>query len=320
MVARHDRGYPVQVITTLEQLEAKVEECNAALRVSDDAMRRLFGTFQLDFSAQLPPDPLAPGYRDFQLDLYRRVTGRPYTLANERTLFDPAAYRGRPFPYYVGSTATAGQHLQAIGFLLRTLGLPPGARIVEFGPGWGNTTLALAGLGYQVTAVEIEPNFCHALRDQAAEDGVSLDVIEADFFWAETVTEPYDAAIFFECFHHCDDHLRLLRALHTALRPGAPAVFAAEPIIADYPIPWGVRVDGEALWAMRNFGWLELGFRESYFESALAHTGWTGTKHAYADPSWASIWVARAKPAEPVPPTAPAPARPGWLARWLGRG
>lgn len=310
----------MQVITSLEQLEAKITECNDALTTqSDDAMRRLFGTFRLDLSAQLPPDPFAPDYRDFQLGLYHRVAGKPYDLANERTLFDPAAYQGRPFPYYLGSTATAGHHLQAIGFLLRTLALPPGARILEFGPGWGNTTLALASLGYHVTAVEIEPNFCQVLRDQADADAVPLDVVNADFFWAETITQPYDAVLFFECFHHCDDHLRLLRALHRAIRPGGQVIFASEPIIAGYPIPWGVRVDGEALWAMRNFGWLELGFSEAHFESALARTGWTGQKHPYTDPSWATIWTARPtpKPAQPQP-AARGPA-PRGLARWFRR-
>lgn len=74
----------------------------------------------------------------------------------------------------------------------------------------------------------------------------------------------YVAAVFFECFHHCDDHRRLLRALHRAVQPGGCVVFAAEPIAPDYPVPWGVRMDGEALWAIHNFGWLELGFRDDY--------------------------------------------------------
>lgn len=303
----------MQVITTLEDLAEKIAECNDALtNQGDDALRRLFGGFRLDLSAQFPPDPFSPEYRQFQMDLYGRVTGRSYSLGNERTLFNVAEYRHRPFPYYLGSTATAGHHLQAIGFLLRTLDLAPGARIVEFGPGWGNTTLALAKLGFKVTAVDVEPNFCEVLRYRAAQEHVELEVIEADFFWAEAVTEPFDAAVFFECFHHCDDHIRLLRALKHAVKPGGIMVVASEPIIADYGIPWGLRTDGEALWAMRNFGWLELGFRQSYFEAALARTGWTAEKRTCSDPDWASVWIARQCEPDPHAQIAlpPSPATP----------
>lgn len=310
----------MQVITTIEELKVKIAECNDALtHQSDDAMRKLFNGFRLDLSAQLPADPFSQEYHDYQLALYEHVTGHRYNLENERTLFNVPAFRQRPFPYYLGSTATAGHHLQAIGFLLRSLDLPSGSRIVEFGPGWGNTTIALALLGMKVTAVDVEPNFCQVLRERAVQDRVELDVVEADFFWAESVTEPYDAAVFFECFHHCDDHLRLLRALRTAVKPGGIVVIASEPIIADYPISWGLRTDGEALWAMRNFGWLELGFRQSYFEAALARTGWTADKRSCADPSWASVWIARrCEPDEraheaatgPSLPT-PIPASPG---------
>ena len=276
-------------------------------------MRRVFHTFRMDFSRQLPPDPFGPEYRDFQMTLYEHIAGKHYALQNERTLFDVAAYQGRPFPYYTGSSTTAGAHLQAIGFLLRSLDLPPGARVVEFGPGWGNTTIALALLGFRVTAIEIEPNFCEVIRTRAAQNFVDVDVIQADFFWSETVTEPYDAAIFFECFHHCDDHMRLLRALHTAVKPEGKIYFASEPILPNYQVPWGVRMDGESLWAIRNFGWLELGYDEAYFQAALARAGWIGTKHACPDPNWAGVWEACRMGADAEPPSSgasPAPEPP----------
>ncbi len=284
----------MQVITSLEALEAKIQECNRVLAdESDDAMRQLFQEFRMDFSAQQPPDPFSPEYRDFQLKLYEHIAGKRYSIHNERTLFDISAYIERPFPWYLQSPGTAGTHLMAIGMMLRTLQLPPGARIVEFGPGWGTTTIALAMLGYRVTAVDVEPNFCEVIRRRAAQSHVEIDVVGADFFWAESVREPFDAAIFFECFHHCDDHMRLLRALHTAVKPEGQVVFASEPVLPGYPIPWGVRMDGESLWAMKNFGWLELGYDEAYFQEALTRTGWKGTKHPCVDPFWANVWIAR---------------------------
>jgi hypothetical protein len=60
--------------------------------------------------------------------------------------------------------------------------------------------------------------------------------------------------------------------------------FAAEPILEAFPVPWGVRVDGESLWAIRQNGWLELGFQESYFVRTLLRLGWLATVHVSTVP------------------------------------
>ena len=111
--------------------------------------------------------------------------------------------------------------------------------------------------------------------------------------WAKSVSEPFDAAIFFECFRHCSDHMRLLRALQSAVKPDGQIYFVAEPIVPDFPLPRGLRMDGESLWAIRSNGWMEVGYRESYFREALARTGWTGTRHALPGLEWASVWKAK---------------------------
>lgn len=284
----------MQIISNLVELEAKIAECNHALTYgSDDAMRRLFGTFQLDFSKDCPTDPFSEVYRDFQMEIYKTLTGSPYLIENEISGFATAEKARCPFPYYLRSASTAGHHLLAIGFMLCKLSIPSGGRIIEFGAGWGNSTLQLAQTGFDVTAVDIDPGFCDVMRARARQLDLPLTVIEGEFFLTERIERPYDAALFFECFHHCDDHMRLLRGLHQAIMPGGRVYLASEPIIPEYGIPWGVRVDGEALWAIRNFGWLELGFDEGYFLEAMALTGWHGTKHHCATVPWASVWELR---------------------------
>ncbi len=283
-----------EVVTTIEALERRLAECDAARAISDDALRASFRGFRMDFSRDMPPDPFSEAYRDFQLALYERIAGKPYHPANEVTTFDWRTAWRRPFPFYTGSPATAGNHLGAMAFLFRTLDLAPGARVLEFGPGWGNTTVALTQLGMRVTAIDIEARFCEVIRARAAHEQLAIEVVEGDFFAAETIAEPFDAVIFFECFHHCDDHLRLLRALRRAVRPGGRVYFGAEPVIRHYPVPWGLRVDPEALWAIRRMGWLELGFDEAYFQAALARSGWTASRHVSADLPWINVWVAEA--------------------------
>ena len=282
----------MEVLRDIAALDVKIRECDAASAVSDDALRQVFTTFRMNFAPDLPQDPLSDAYRDRQMALYNGVSGKAYRLENEATPFDVKAAAKRSFPWSTQSVGTAGRYLGAIAHLLRTMKVSPGDRVLEFGPGWGETTLNLARLGLDVTAVDLEVNFCELIRLRAAEAEVAVTVVNSDFMWAETVTEPYDAIVFFECFHHCDDHLRLLRALKGALKPGGRIYFAAEPIVDDYPVPWGLRMDGESLWAIRKHGWLELGFRSAYFRKALRHCGFKSLRHPSADLGHISVWEA----------------------------
>lgn len=282
----------MQTIDSLEKLDAILTECDAAS--DDDALRAIFSRFRMDPSmwtaASATADPLSIDYHTGQMALYQRISSRAYALENEETPFDVEAAICRPFPYSTGSVNTAGQHLITIGQFLCCLDLPPGSRVLELGPGWGNLTLALAALGYDVTAVDVEARFCALIRERAARLGLSLNVVNADFSWVKSVAEQFDAIVFFECFHHAADHLELLRTLHQALKPAGRVYLGAEPILADFPVPWGLRLDGQSLWSIRKFGWMELGFSDAYFERALGATGWSGTRRDLPTPG---TWILR---------------------------
>jgi protein-L-isoaspartate O-methyltransferase len=272
--------------------------------------RRVTGSvqdLQNGFHNAVPADPFGVEYRDFQMRLYERLSARAYDPRNEITKFDVEAADRTPFPFSSGSCRTAGFFTMGMGFLLQTLDVEPGARVVEFGPGWGNTTIAMAMTGLEVTAVDIGSDFCELLRRRGKRQCVNITVVNADFMWAETVREPFDAAVFFESFHQCSDHMRLLNALRTAVKPDGRVYFAAEPILPDFPLPWGLRMDGESLWAIRSNGWMELGYNERYFREALARTGWAATKHVYPDLGWAAVWEAKRTGETDLPVIPPSP-------------
>ena len=281
------------MIRTTDELDAMIDECDRALAISDDAMRAVFATFQMAPPDNLPRDPFSMEYREAQLRLYTQISGRSYSKANEATEFDVDVAVRRPFPFNTQSCATTGEHLMFMGFLLRTMALAPGSRVLEFGPGWGNTTIALAQLGHHITAVDIEPRFCELIKRRAAATGVTIEVVNDDFMWIEQADGQFDAIVFFECFHHASNHLALLRALHRVIKPEGRIFFGAEPITSDFPLPWGLRLDGQSLWSIRKCGWLELGFHEDYFANALTMTGWYGIKHTPGEPKWMSVWEAR---------------------------
>jgi SAM-dependent methyltransferase len=126
-----------------------------------------------------------------------------------------------------------------------------------------------------VTAVEVDENFCALLRNRRAGPG-RLDIVRCDML-TFTADGAYDVALFFESFHHCADHLTMLRRLHDIVRPDGFVVFASEPVHT-MPFPWGPRLDGLSVWSSRTYGWLELGFQKGYFAEALQRTGWRGTR------------------------------------------
>ncbi len=226
-------------------------------------------------------------------ELYRFLRGEGYDVSAESTPFDVEAAVVAPFPYSTQSAQTVGNQLMAIGHIIKTMDLPPGSRVLELGPGWGNTTLALAQMGHHVTAMDIDPKFGDLIRERARRAGVEIDVRTADFSSVETLSSTFDAVLFFESFHHSSDHLALLQQLDRVVAPGGQLVFAAEPISDALPAPWCLRLDGESLWAIRKNGWFELGFQARYFLETLDRFGWTTTQSLCADTPWGSVFVAR---------------------------
>ncbi len=56
--------------------------------------------------------------------------------------------------------------------------------------------------------------------------------------------------------------------LRELLKPGGENVCCDAAFYEGYfDNSWGVRLDGHSVWAIHNFGWMDLGFRKKYMES-----------------------------------------------------
>lgn len=287
----------------LDALDAELARATELMGTSPERAQALLGEFAVALPAPPPPDPFTDIYRDWTWDLYRRISGRPaYDTAHESSPFDLGRALTRPYPYESGSLKLVGRDLAARGHILDTLSkalpavpTPASARprVVEFGAGWGNLTADLVATGLDVTVVELDPKFCTLIGERCANGPGQLTVHQADMLGFAT-DDPFDAAVFYESFHHCADHLSLLERLHRIVRPDGPVLFAAEPV-QRLRYPWGPRLDGLSVWSSRTYGWLELGFDARYFETALARTGWTGRRvGSAAHPSETDVIVATA--------------------------
>lgn len=283
-------------VVPFAELDRLVQHFQDGYKVSYDEAYRRFREVSLAPPDDLPKDPFSQEYADRIMDIYRRVSGKDrYDIQHERSRLNVDEATLRPFPFYTKSLALASTHYSLIGQLFGMMDCPEGSDILEFGFGWGHTTLSLAMLGHNVTAVDIEGDFCELVRRRAEMFKVDVDVVNSDFLWVETTEKKFDAVVFFECFHHCWDFRRLLNSLHRVMKPGGKIYFGAEPINEQFTIPWGVRLDGEALFVARRSGWMELGFHSSFFAELLADTGWRGRCVA------PHFWVA-ASASEPVEP------------------
>jgi SAM-dependent methyltransferase len=293
-------GRPGPRLVALDELDDVLAQATALMGPAPDEARALLDGIVLALPSAPPGDPFCEAYRDWVWDLYRVVSGRAgYDTGHEASPFDLATALERPFPYQTGSLALVGRDLMARGHVIECLaGVVSDSagprRVVEFGPGWGNLTRDLVATGLDVTAVELDEKFCHLIAHRCDGPG-SVTVAQCDML-AFAGDMPFDAAVFFESFHHCADHLAMLRRLHDIVRPGGAVLFASEPI-QNLAYPWGPRLDGLSVWSSRTYGWLELGFDCVYFDSALTRTGWSATRCRLGP--WAGetdVLVARAAP------------------------
>ena len=281
-----------RILSTVEELDSILRELDSVAETSDDELRRLFMTFSMEYPVNAEKDPYSHEYKTAQSALYERLSGKPYTPANEESAFDVGEAVFQPFPYLTKSPRTVGNHIIAVGNVIRHIQSPPPSTILEFGPGWGNTTLMLARMGYQVTAVDIEKRFIELIQKRAAQKSVEIECIHGDFSFISDTSRKWDTILFFECFHHCFEHQELISWLDGVVNEGGQVIFAAEPITDLFPVPWGFRLDGESLRAIRKFGWCELGFQEGYFRDLLHRHGWSVKRTDFTDTPVGTVFTA----------------------------
>ncbi len=284
----------MRYVDNLKDLDIEIKKADERAQISDDEMRVALTEFAYTTLYKFPEDPYSPEYFESQIALYNEISGRSsYELENEYTPFDFDGLKNNPYPYCTKSAITVGDQLIAQGFIIKTMNLPPDSHILEFGAGWGNTTLNFVQMGYKATVVEIDPSLARLIKYRTELFAKEICLVQQDMLsFSKQDSGQYDAVLFYSCFHHCADHLSLLRNLHKLIKEDGLVAFAAEPV-ADFPHPWGIRLDGISVWSIRKFGWLELGFDNSYFFKTLLLLGWTPQRHRSNEHPLCDVIVAK---------------------------
>ncbi len=145
-------------------------------------------------------DPTSEEYVNWVMATYRSVANQDYTTTNEATPFLTEELAMVPFPYATKDAQVVGYQLMAIGHIIQSINLAPGSRILEMGYGWGNTSLQLARMGYDVTGIDIEKKYGDLVQLQAKMLNVPIRTRQGTFFDIEKIDEKFDAILFFEIF------------------------------------------------------------------------------------------------------------------------
>jgi SAM-dependent methyltransferase len=291
-----------RVVETVEALDEALDEAAIFREQSDDAFCAALDKILFRPSSilgRVPRDPYGEEYRSAQLRLYDQLTQRPYDVTREETEFDRSHMLHWPFPYTTRSPTIVGNYLMIYGQIIKEMNLPFGAHILELGSGYGPLTYQLASMGYRVTCADISENLLEYVRARCSGLPGVVQTIRCDMN-NFSPTGVYDGVVFFESFHHCLNHANLIQRVASCLDDHGIVVLAGEPIVPPnsdlVPYPWGLRMDGQSLWAIRRQGWLELGFRIDYLTELLRKTGWEHTRVPSPSLAGTDIWICRRAP------------------------
>jgi len=291
--------------TGFDDLDAFLLEIRRKLE-TPDVQQQLLGLSEIYFKFHSPElerlDPFSDCYRDKVIEFYRRVTGHSHydALTMEKT--DAAENLKQdftPIPYRFQNSDMVGEYLSCYGWVLRNLKVHAGADVLEYGPGEGQLSIHLARMGCNVCAIDIEQRFLDLIQQQCRALGTHVTT-QLGRFGDGIGDRRFDRVVFFEAFHHCFDHYNVLLRIRELLKPDGFICFSGEPVIPPdspnsilVPYPWGLRLDGESMRSISEFGWMELGHSEPYFLELLARCGYSVERSCHGVYARADAYIAR---------------------------
>lgn len=240
-----------------------------------------------------PSDPFSMDYRNFWMAQYEALARKSYVIENEHHNFDLASLRVTPHPYNLRDQKVIAAHVIASGTILEAIVAPPPAKVLEMGVGFGNTALQMGLSGYDVTVLDIEKKHLEIVAERFGREGLAVRCLHMQFLDIAKLDERFDAIVFYECFHHCLDHHRLLSILREKLTARGVIIFAGETINEILPYAWGLNPTGQGVWSVRHHGWMELVFKESYFVQLMEWAGFSVSQNL--NPHSAHSWVFTAR-------------------------
>jgi SAM-dependent methyltransferase len=148
--------------------------------------------------------------------------------------------------------------------MVRRVGLPLGALVIDVGCGSGWTSLFLAESGFEVNGYDLVPANVELARRRAERWG-SVARFDVGDMEALPGGEPADAALVFDALHHSRRQYAALESIARRLKPGG-WLLLGEPT-------WLHRLSPDARRVQREIGWLERGLTLRRLRADLRDAG-----------------------------------------------
>lgn len=221
-------------------------------------------------------DPFSNEYLACQIALYREVSGRDLDQASgELHPLDVQPLLSGPNPTGSHHASDNAEQIRALSALLALARLSYHPKVLDMGAGGGLSSEVYAYAGCEVHAVDIDPLFASVARQRAAERNFEISRSILNFDDAKQITGgPYQAAFFYQSFHHCLRPWTLIADLSEKLDASAVIGFTGEPIQDAWWNDWGLRMDQESVYVARRFGWFESGWSAGFIGECFARNGY----------------------------------------------
>ncbi len=256
-------------------LDDFVAECDRLGGVQSKEAIPFLRDFSLRFSTKVDEtiDPFSEEYVNMQIEVYKELSNRELNQEiGEQTSVDVEQNVKAANPYGSKDIDFIAKHARAVLSSLLVSKVPPNAKILDMGCGWGLSTEMLAFCGAEVHAVDINPSFVELVNRRAKRNGYDVTVFNDQFdsFTSDTL---FDLVFFYECLHHSIKPWDTLKRLSKFLAPNGKIAFAGEPITNMFWKNWGVRLDSLSVYCIRKFGWFENGWSEGFIKQCFTRTG-----------------------------------------------
>jgi ubiquinone/menaquinone biosynthesis C-methylase UbiE len=149
------------------------------------------------------------------------------TVTQEETM-TTKAYKGLPME---GAIATwyarnTGRDMSRFREVARSVAecVRPGGAVLEVAPGPGYLSIEIARRGYAVTALDISKSFVRIAAENAAREGVEVDVRLGNAAAMPFADASFDFVVCTAAFKNFSDPVAAINEMHRVLKPGGEAL------------------------------------------------------------------------------------------------
>jgi ubiquinone/menaquinone biosynthesis C-methylase UbiE len=100
----------------------------------------------------------------------------------------------------------------------------PGGAVLEVAPGPGYLSIEIAKRGYEVTALDISKSFVRIASENAAREGVDVDVRLGNAASMPFAAESFDFVVCTAAFKNFSEPIAAINEMHRVLKPGGEAL------------------------------------------------------------------------------------------------